>query len=111
MATDQGSRPTLGVALADGMESLGRATIGAVKEFGYGAALFLESEPDKPYPSLYLLDFAAPVDVSTIKPRRLDEVKPGGLGTHFIQQCVDECGFLAPPDGAGNCLRLAKKMR
>jgi len=60
--------------------------------------------------AIYLLDFAAPVDVSTIKPRRLDEVKPGGLGTHFIQQCMDECGFLTPPEGAGNCLRLLKKM-
>ncbi len=58
--------------------------------------------------AIYLLDFAAPVDVSTIKPRSLDQVKPGGLGTHFIQECMDECGFLTPPDGAGNCLRLVK---
>jgi phospholipid/cholesterol/gamma-HCH transport system permease protein len=29
--------------LADGVEGLGRATIGGVKEFGYGAALFFES--------------------------------------------------------------------
>ncbi len=60
--------------------------------------------------SIHLLDFAAPVDISTIKPRPLDDVKPGGLGTHFIQECMDECGFLTPPDGAGNCLRLAKRM-
>jgi anti-sigma regulatory factor (Ser/Thr protein kinase) len=60
---------------------------------------------------VHLLDFAAPVDVSTIKPRRLDELKPGGLGTHFIHACMDECGFLTPPSGAGNCLRLVKKIR
>jgi len=60
--------------------------------------------------AIHLLDFAAPVDTSKIKPRRLDEVKPGGLGTHFIQECMDECGFLTPPAGAGNCLRLAKKI-
>lgn len=60
--------------------------------------------------AIHLLDFAAPVDISKIKPRRLDEVKPGGLGTHFIQQCMDECGFLTPPRGAGNCLRLVKKI-
>ncbi len=59
---------------------------------------------------IHLLDFAAPVDVSKIKPRPLDEVKPGGLGTHFIHECMDECGFLTPPDGAGNCLRLVKKI-
>lgn len=60
--------------------------------------------------AIHLLDFAAPVDVSKVKPRHLDDVKPGGLGTHFIQQCMDECGFLTPPDGAGNCLRLIKKI-
>lgn len=60
--------------------------------------------------AIHLLDFAAPVDTSKIKPRRLDDVRPGGLGTHFIQQCMDECGFLPPPAGAGNCLRLVKKI-
>jgi sigma-B regulation protein RsbU (phosphoserine phosphatase) len=60
--------------------------------------------------AIHLLDFAAPVDVSRIKPRRLDEVKPGGLGIHFIHECMDECRFLTPPDGAGNCLRLVKKI-
>jgi sigma-B regulation protein RsbU (phosphoserine phosphatase) len=59
---------------------------------------------------VHLLDFAAPVDVSKVKPRRLDEVKPGGLGTHFIEQCMDEFSFLTPPDGAGNCLRLVKRI-
>jgi sigma-B regulation protein RsbU (phosphoserine phosphatase) len=58
--------------------------------------------------AIHLLDFADPVDVSKIKPRSLDDVKPGGLGTRFIQECMDECGFLKPPDGAGNCLRLVK---
>ena len=61
--------------------------------------------------AIHLLDFADPVDVSTIKPRMLDDVKPGGLGTHFIQQCMDECTFLTPPEGTGNCLRLVKKIR
>ncbi len=61
--------------------------------------------------AIHLLDFADPVDVSTIKPRMLDDVKPGGLGTHFIQQCMDEFSFLTPPDGIGNCLRLVKKIR
>lgn len=60
--------------------------------------------------AIHLLDFAAPVDASTIKPRPLDDVKPGGLGTHFIQECMDEWRFLTPPDGAGNCLRLVKRI-
>ncbi len=60
--------------------------------------------------AIHLLDFANPVDVSKIKPRSLNDVKPGGLGTRFIQECMDECVFLTPPDGAGNCLRLVKKI-
>ena len=43
MATEEGSRAPLGAALVDGVESLGRATVGGVKEFGYAAALFFES--------------------------------------------------------------------
>ena len=60
--------------------------------------------------AIHLLDFAAPVDISKIKPRQLDDVKPGGLGTHFIQECMDESGFLTPPEGTGNCLRMVKKI-
>ena len=32
-----------------------------------------------------LTDFAPPVDVAAIGPRSLDEVRPGGLGTHFMR--------------------------
>ena len=57
-----------------------------------------------------LVDFAAPVDVNAVKPRSLDEVRPGGLGTHFITECMDEAGFRPPPAGAGNSLWMAKKI-
>lgn len=61
--------------------------------------------------AIHVVDFAAPVDVNAIKPRSLDELKPGGLGTHFISQCMDESEFRAPPEGAGNCLRMVKRIR
>ena len=57
-----------------------------------------------------LLDFAAPVDKSRVRPRPLDELRPGGLGTHFIQECMDEAGFCDPPAGAGNRLRMVKRI-
>ena len=57
-----------------------------------------------------LVDFAAPVDVSRVRPRPLDELRPGGLGTHFIVECMDEARFCAPPDGAGNRLRMVKRI-
>ena len=60
---------------------------------------------------IYVMDFAEPVDTAKVKPRKLDDLKPGGLGTHFINECMDEAGFRSPPDGAGNCLWMVKKIQ
>jgi len=57
-----------------------------------------------------LIDFAPPVDVAKICPRALDEVRPGGLGTHFIRSIMDEIAFLPPPAGAGNLLQMVKRI-
>ena len=57
-----------------------------------------------------LVDFAGPVDTSRVRPRPLDELRPGGLGTHFIRECMDEAGFRTPPEGAGNRLRMVKRI-
>ena len=59
---------------------------------------------------IYLSDFADPIDVSTIKLRDLDEVRPGGLGIYFIQQSMDEVEFLETSDQIGNVLRMKKKV-
>lgn len=58
-----------------------------------------------------LVDFAPPVDTSRIHPRALDELRPGGLGTHFINECMDACEFRTPPRGAGNRLWMTKTIR
>lgn len=57
-----------------------------------------------------LIDFAPPVDPTRIRPRPLDELRPGGLGTHLIRQLMDRIEFLPPPDGAGNLLQMTKKI-
>lgn len=59
---------------------------------------------------LNLRDYADKVDVSKIKPRDLDDIKPGGLGTHFIHEIMDEVEFIDPPDGVGNLLRMVKRI-
>lgn len=59
---------------------------------------------------VHVVDFAPPVDVRSIKPRRLDDLRPGGLGTHFIETCMDEARFEPPPEGAGNLLRMVKRI-
>lgn len=58
-----------------------------------------------------IIDYAAPVDVSKVKPRSLEELRPGGLGTHFIAECMDDARFRPPPKGAGNRLWMIKKIK
>lgn len=59
---------------------------------------------------IFLRDFADPVDATKVKPRELDDIRPGGLGTHFIREIMDEVEFLAPPADGGNLLRMIKKI-
>ena len=57
-----------------------------------------------------LRDFADKVDPGTIKPRDLDDLRPGGLGTHFMAEVMDSVEYLAPPRGKGNLLRMVKRI-
>lgn len=57
-----------------------------------------------------LTDFAEPVDKSVCKPRQLDEIRPGGLGVHFMHELMDEVRFLKTETGVGNILQMKKKI-
>jgi sigma-B regulation protein RsbU (phosphoserine phosphatase) len=57
-----------------------------------------------------LLDFAPEIDPSRVKPRDLDDIRPGGLGTHFIRKVMDRADFLRRPGGTGNLLRMVKRI-
>ena len=57
-----------------------------------------------------LRDFASPTDPDSMSPRDLDDIIPGGLGTHFIREIMDSSEFLPPPGGEGNLLQLTKKI-
>jgi anti-sigma regulatory factor (Ser/Thr protein kinase) len=46
-------------------------------------------------------------DVACIRGRRLEDVRPGGLGMHIIDCCMDVVEYSHPPEG-GTCLRLRK---
>jgi anti-sigma regulatory factor (Ser/Thr protein kinase) len=76
------------------MDPAGRINITVLKE--PGALVFR------------LRDYADPVDPDGIRSRSLDDVRPGGLGTHFIHCLMDEVGFLATPDGRGNLFQMKK---
>lgn len=58
---------------------------------------------------IQLRDFAPPVSLRTVHPRDLDDVAPGGLGTHFINSIMDHTRFMRAPDGEGNILELTKR--
>lgn len=57
-----------------------------------------------------LIDSAPPVDCATIAPRSLDELRPGGLGTHFIRSVMDRVEFHPAPSGPGNMLVMTKRI-
>ena len=56
-----------------------------------------------------LRDCGPPVDLEQVRPRNLDEVRPGGLGTHFIRSIMDEVEY-SYEEGRGNVLHLVKHL-
>lgn len=59
--------------------------------------------------AIELEDDAPCIDPNSVKPRPLEELRPGGLGVHFIREILDEMAFL-PCGDRGNRLRLVKRL-
>ena len=57
-----------------------------------------------------LKDFAEPVDLESIHPRDLDDLRPGGLGTHFIREIMDKCEMGHLENCQGNYLEMIKRI-
>lgn len=55
-------------------------------------------------------DSAPPVDPKKLKSRDLADVRPGGLGIHFIRNLMDSAEFLPGADGTGNVLQMTKRV-
>ena len=49
-------------------------------------------------------------DTSQIKPRCLDDLKPGGLGTHFMNEIMDEVNYCTNR-AKGTLLTMIKKLK
>lgn len=80
---------------------------------GYGGAdgdIIVQIARDEAVLVVWLIDFAPPVDLSKICPRALDDLRPGGLGTHFMREVMDEVSFLPAPPGTGNLLQMVKRI-
>ena len=52
---------------------------------------------------------ASPPDLLS-RGRDLAELRPGGLGTHFIRAVMDDVSLRSSPSGSGNCLRMVKRL-
>jgi sigma-B regulation protein RsbU (phosphoserine phosphatase) len=72
--------------------------------------IVLEIRRDGGNVEVVLKDFAAPVDYPKIRPRALSDIRPGGLGTYFIQASVDECAYGHLENEGGNYVRMTKKI-
>ena len=77
---------------------------------GSGGQMIVEMRRKGCELTLDLLDFAPPVDRATVVPRDLDDIRPGGLGTHLIREIMDRADFVVPPEGGGNLLRMTKRV-
>jgi len=64
-------------------------------------------EPDRF--RLEIGDFCGAEDIPNIKPRDLADVKPGGLGTHFIAEIMDSVTFQPEPDSPGRMALVLEK--
>jgi anti-sigma regulatory factor (Ser/Thr protein kinase) len=69
--------------------------------------LSLELQPDRLI--IELADDAPSIDPTKVKSRALNDVRPGGLGVHFIREIMDEMAFVYCGE-RGNRLRLMKRL-
>lgn len=58
-----------------------------------------------------LKDSADPIDLEKVKSRDLEDIRPGGLGVHFIREIMDDCEMGHLEGGRGNYLDMIKKIR
>ena len=56
-----------------------------------------------------LTDSAPKTDITTLQSRALDDIRPGGLGVHFIKELMDRVGFLENEEGF-NVLQMTKRI-
>jgi len=52
-------------------------------------------------------DFGTPADPETFQPRDLSDIRPGGLGIHFMRRAMDKIEYTAP-EGGGMLLKMTK---
>jgi len=72
--------------------------------------VILEVRKDQDSVIYELTDFAQPMDCAKIKSRKLDEIRPGGLGVHFIHEVMDNVEYVAGDEIRGNKISMRVKI-
>jgi sigma-B regulation protein RsbU (phosphoserine phosphatase) len=78
--------------------------------FADGQQFTLRLSADDGVLTVCLLDHGAAVSTADLRPRELDELRPGGLGVHFIRELMDDVDYLPAPNGFTNCLQMRKRI-
>jgi anti-sigma regulatory factor (Ser/Thr protein kinase) len=58
--------------------------------------------------AMEIRDYGSKPDLAAIQPRALHDVRPGGLGTHFMRSIMDTVTYDISPD-MGTLLRMTKR--
>ncbi|MEQ8665755.1 MAG: SpoIIE family protein phosphatase [Rhodospirillales bacterium] len=107
---DTDARRDIVLAVDEACQNVIRHAYGGDANGRMGVSVWLDSGQEGSRLRIEISDDADPVDPATVRPRDLDDVKPGGLGTHLIREIMDTVDFVAPPVEAGNILRLTKTL-
>ncbi len=108
--TDAGADPECAtdivMAVDEALQNIIRHAYGGDED----GAIEITTERRGPELVFSLRDYAPEVDPARVRGRDLDDVRPGGIGTHLIRQAMDRTEFVRPPSGPGNLLRMVKRI-
>lgn len=107
---DRATRRDIVLAVDEACQNVIRHAYAGADDGRMGVAVWLESGGEQRRLIFEISDDADPVDPATVSPRDLEDVKPGGLGTHLIREIMDTVDFVASPVEAGNILRLTRTL-
>ena len=98
------------IAINEACMNIIQHAYGGVEEDSNIKKIIINIEKNNQQWRFELIDFAPPVDISTIKAKDLSEVRPGGLGVSFIQQIMDSVEYanINEHERQGNRLILIK---
>jgi len=72
--------------------------------------IIIEFWKDKADMLIKVYDFSEAADIESIKSRDLEDVRPGGLGVHLINQTMDCVEYKHSSNEKGNVLEMRKSL-